>query len=236
MKEQTTNRNKVFCVLGLSTFGTRTAINLCENGAQVLVIDKNEEKIKSIANKVTRAVQADVLDEEVMKSLGVLDIDVAIIGLKDLFDVSVLLVQFLKESGVKTIFAQVDSNAKEKVLRKLGATTVVFPERDIAEKISQNLLIPSIVDHIPLGSDASIVELKCPQKYIGKSLIELDLRKKYEIHIIGIKSREDKKNIVVTRIAPAPGNIFRKGDIMLVLGHAKKLNKFTREIEENNKQ
>ena len=230
MKNNTTSKNKLFCVLGLSNFGTRTAINLCENGAQVLVIDKDQEKINSIADKVTRAIQADVLDDEVMKSIGVTEIDIAIVGIKNSFDVSVLLVQFLKQSGVSRIVAQVDSNAKASVLKKLGATTIVFPERDIAEKVAQNLLVPSIVDHIPIGSDAAVIELKCPKKYIGKTLIELDLRKKYGVNIIGIKS-DNGSQAVPANIAPAPNDVFKIGDIMLVLGHTKDLDKFTKEID-----
>ena len=231
MKNNNTYKNKLFCVLGLSTFGTRTAINLCESGAQVLAIDKDGEKINGIADKVTRAIQADVLDDEVMKSIGISDIDIAIIGMKYSFDVSVLLVQYLKESGIKEIVAQVDSNAKAVVLKKLGATTIVFPERDIAEKVSKSLLVPSIVDHIPIGSEAAVIEIKCPQKFVGKSLIELEIRKKFGVSIIGIKSKVGNKP-ETANIAPAPNDVFHSGDIMLVLGPTKCLDRFTAEIEE----
>jgi trk system potassium uptake protein TrkA len=216
-----------YAVLGLSTFGYQMAVNLTREGAQVLVIDEDENVIQRISDYVAKAVVADLSNERTLQTLGVFEVDAAIVSMPDHFDITVLVTHCLQREGVEEILAQVESEAQAGALRAVGATRVIFPERDIAERTVRELISPTIADRIPLGKDVSIIELPCPDEWNRKTLVELRLRTRFHIYVIGIKKEtgdEDTREKI--DILPVPDHPLRAGDTLLVLGRTDHLEKF----------
>ena len=221
-----------YCILGLSTFSARAAAALSRSGAQVLVIDHDEAVIQKISGQVAKAVCADVLDREVLNSLHVPDYDVVIVGLRHDFGVAVLAVDYLRKAGIKRIVVQVDSDEEAQAISVVGATDVIFPERDAADRLAKALTVPGLLEQVGLSEDAGIVEVKTPPSFVGKSLIELGIRERYHVHVIGIKSTPAPGGKSRTLIAPPPDVKLRPQDVMLVLGNVKNLTAFTAAIAE----
>jgi len=223
-----------FAVLGLSKFGFRTAVSLFNLGAKVVAVDRNESLVQKISTNVTKAVCADVLDKEILEYVGVPYVSVAIIGLRHAFDVAVLLVNYLKRhTNVERIVAQVDTDEKAEALRILGVDTVVFPEKDIADRVVKQLTMPDLVEHISISPEATIIEVPCPDSFVGRSLTELEIRNRYNIYVIGIKRYFPERIEPEVMIAPGPDTRFQAGDTMLLLGSTKNLIVFTQNL--NNK-
>ncbi len=226
--------SKAYIVLGLSEFAYSTAVQLARSGEQVVVVDRNEALIQRIADDVTRAVCADVEDTEVLEELGIQDFDVAIIGMARHFDVSVLLVHYLKRIGVPHIIAQVNSDAAAEAIKVVGATEAVFPERDSARRIANSLLFPGLLDRIDVAEDSVIVEIATPARFVGKTIKDLDIRRKFHVYVIGIKRCSPKDGKCRTIVAPPPDTAFTAGDTMLVLGKRKSVNSFVTAVESFN--
>ena len=206
-----------FAVLGLSRFGYRTAAGLYDAGARVIAIDRDDAVVQRIAQQVTKAFQADALDLDVMEHLGA-------------FDASVLLAYHIRENTqVGRIIAQVDTEQKGAALRVLGVDEVVLPETDIADRLVKRLTLPSVVERIPLSDTAAVIEFEVPTTFVGKSLAELDVRRRYMVHVIGIKRREAGAEEETLHVAPGPELKFRSKDRMLVLGETTALEKFANE-------
>ncbi len=221
-----------YAVLGLSKFGYRVAVSLSSMGNKVIVVDRDERIIQKIADSVMKAVCANIMDYEVLEQIGVFSVDTVIIGFRRAFDVAVLLVNHLKRhTDVNTIIAQVDTDEKQEALRLLGVDLTVFPERDRADRLVQQLTMPNLVDHIPLASNAAIIEVPCPKKFEGKSLIELKIRTVYNIYVIGIRHKGASETQQDVLIAPPPDFRFRKGDILILLGDTESLRNFTQDID-----
>jgi len=218
---------KMYAVLGLSKFGYRLAVSLYKAGATVIAIDKNESLVQQISSEVTTARVADLLNWEVLEQVGVLKVDTVIIGTRHAFDVATLLTYKLKKQGnIKNLIVQVDSDEKAETLKLIGADIVVFPEKDIADKLYKQLTSPNLVDHISLTSDAGIIEVPAPKNFIGKSLVELKIRNEYDVYVVGVKHKADNKESSDITIAPSPNEIFKEGDTLLLLGKIEKLEKF----------
>jgi len=219
-----------FGVLGLSKFGYRTAMGLFRAGATVIAVDTNEHLVEKISQNVTKAVTADAMDFEVLERIGIFDVDVAIIGFRSSFDATVLLTNRIrKDTRVSRIIAQVDTDEKEEVLRLMGADIVVFPERDIADRLVKRLAMDNLVEHIPLSPDVSIIEVPVPEDFIGKSLAELKIRAKHHVYVLGIQRKKPDKEKEDVLISPPADTSFLPGDTMLVLGKIENLRKFTRD-------
>jgi len=212
-----------FAVFGLSKFGYQAAVSLSEAGADVIVIDVSEELIQKISGQVTRTICADVLNADVLEKTGALGVDVAIIGLREAFDDTVLLITHLKKSPqIKKIISLVDSDDKGDVLRQLGVDQIIFPEHDSAQRLVRQLTIPHLLDEITLTHEASLIELDIPDDYAEKSLAELNIRAQYHIYVIGvIRKIENGKPILIA--APDPEMKLVKGDRMICMGSSEKL-------------
>ncbi len=223
--------NKTYCVLGLSKFGHSMATSLFELGATVIAVDRNEPLIQKTSSNVTKAICADVMDWDVMNHVGVPQADIAIIGLPHDFDVTVLLVLYLNKAGVPEIIAQVDSEEKAEALMLLGVRRVVWPEKDIADRLVKQLAVPSLVEQISISPDVALVEVPCPAQFVGKTLIDLKIRQRYNVYVIGLKRPSLKvKDHFKTIIAPKATMRFQEGDTMLALGKTKDLVHFTDSI------
>jgi trk system potassium uptake protein TrkA len=217
-------------VVGLGIFGAAVAKTLTEKGCEVLAIDEDEEKVKEISEIVTQAVQADATDEKTLRSLGVDKMDMAIISTGENMEASILVTLLMKELGVKTIVAKAVSPSHGTVLRRIGATRVVFPERDTGVRLAESLATPSILEHIELSPEYSILEVHAPKSFIGNSLREINVRAKHGVIIIAIKRKlpyltetgesDFKEEILIT---PEADEEVADGDILVVLGPNKKI-------------
>lgn len=181
---------KSFVVFGLGEFGQSVALTMVKNGYDVLAVDKRTDRVQEIADHVTRALRADATDLEVMKSLGVETMDGAIVGIGGSLEASILITIAAKECGVPYVLAKAKDAIEEKVLRRVGADEVVFPERAMGIRIGQNLSSGNFTDIIELSSSFSMVEMKIPAYWEGRTLRELNLRV-MGLNIIGRKKGDD---------------------------------------------
>lgn len=204
---------KQFLVIGAGRFGLSIAKNLYNMGHDVMVIDKREEVLNEIADSVTHAVRGNAADERTIKSIGVRNFDVAVISMGSDIQSSILIAIILKEAGVKQVVAKAQNELHAKVLYKVGVDKIVFPERDMGAKIAQSLVSSNIMDYIELSPEYSIVEITPLGKWIGKSLIELDIRSKYGANIMAIKKGPD------INISPLASTIIEEGDVLIVIGN-----------------
>ncbi|WP_143416079.1 TrkA family potassium uptake protein [Geobacillus sp. E263] len=209
-----------YAVIGLGRFGSSLATTLHQAGNEVLAIDRNEERIEEYKDHVTYAVVADSTDEEALKSVGIRNFDAVIVAIGDDIQASILTVLILKELDVKKVVAKAINKRHGQVLYKVGADWVVFPERDMGERVATQLMSPNVLDYIELAKDYSIKEVKVPPSMIEKNLRELNLRARFNITVIAIIS--DGK----VSISPSPDRIIKEGDILVVIGENKDLDRF----------
>jgi len=216
-----------FAVIGLGRFGLSVARTLTEQGCQVLAIDKDEELVQDASEFVTEAVQVDSTDEKALKAVGLKNVDVAVVGIGTNLEASILTTLTLKEMGVQEIVARAVTEEHGKVLEKVGATKVVFLERDMGMRVANSLVSPSIIEHIYLSPEFSIMETIAPQVFMGKSIGELDIRAKYGLTIIGVR-KKDQGDIKVCElnISPKADYVIKQGDVLILLGSNENLEKF----------
>lgn len=208
-----------FCIIGCGRFGATVANKLTELGCEVMVIDTDEETIQNISNDVTYAVQADATDENSLKSIGVRNFDVVIISIGENIQSSILVTLMVKELGIKHIVAKAQNELHGKVLSKIGANRIVYPEKEMGIRIAKNLVSDNILDYIELAPDYSIMEVLAIDEWLGKNLMEIDMRAKYGVNVMAIKHGTDI-NIAVTA-----DNMIKEGDILVVIGHNDDLKK-----------
>jgi trk system potassium uptake protein TrkA len=206
---------KSYVVVGMGRFGSEVARQLYASGCDVLAIDTDETMIQQISNDVTQAVVANAQDKDVLKALGVKDVDCAIIAIGANLAASVLCTMNMKELGVPYIVCKVHDETHRSVLEKLGADRTVIPEKEIAVRLAKSLSAPNVLDYIELSDDFGIVEVPAPQSWMEKSLKELNVRANYGINVIAIKHDG--------RINAFPGADYRfvPGDVLVVLGDSK---------------
>ncbi|NMB12726.1 MAG: TrkA family potassium uptake protein [Firmicutes bacterium] len=200
-----------YVVIGLGRFGTSVAQTLYQMGCEVLAIDSDEEKVQAMANIVTHAVQADATDESAMRALGLRNFDVAIVSIGDI-QASILATLVLKEMGIKRLVAKALSELHGRVLEKIGADRVIYPERDMGMRVAHNLVSGSIVDYVELAPGYSIIEVAAHGEYTGRSLKNLDLRARYGVSIMAIK----RGNQVI--VAPGANDYIESGDTLIAIG------------------
>ncbi|WKV08500.1 TrkA family potassium uptake protein [Thermoanaerobacterium sp. CMT5567-10] len=210
---------KQFVVIGLGRFGSSVATTLYSLGCDVLAIDSSEERVQRISDSVTRAVQADATDEKVLRSLGVRNFDVAIIGTGTDIQTSLMVTLMVKELGVKTVVAKALNELHAKVLLKIGADRVIFPEKEAGIKLAHSLTSSNILDFIELSPEYNIVEIMALRDWIGKSLNELKLRQRFGLNIIAIKRENNIK------ITPSADDIIMEGDNLFVIASIDSINK-----------
>jgi len=210
-----------FAVIGLGSFGSNVAKTLSNKGNEVLVIDKDKDKVEDVKGFVSHAVHMDSANKENLQALGLQEMDVVVVSLGPEMESSILTVLFLHEIGAKRIVAKALTEDHAKILEAVGATEVIYPEKDMAIKTALRLNSPNILEYLPLISGISIQEIAPPEKFIGKSLKELDLRNKYGIQVIAIKEVITEK----TTFIPKADFVIKDSDILVVMGEEKQLAK-----------
>ena len=203
-----------FLIIGLGRFGAALAKELCRLGHEVIAVDKNEDAVSKIADYVTHSIVADVRDEEVLRSIGARNLDHAIVAFSDNIQDNILITLMLKEIGVKDVISKGGNALHVKVLKKIGADRIVFPETDMGIRLAQTISSGNIIDFIEISDNYSIIETNSPRKWIGNSIKKLDIRAKYGINILSIKS-QDGRTISIT---PSPDYVIKAGDVLVVVG------------------
>ena len=208
---------KDFLVIGLGQFGMSVAKTLARQGYGVIAIDKNKEHVQEIAEDVEYAVVGDGTDPQLLETLGLERLDAAVIAVTNDMETSIMATITVKEMGVRKVVVKAISDMHEKIVLKLGADSVVFPERFMGEHTAKNLTAGSFVDLVELSPEITIAELAVKKEWIGKSLIDLSFRKDYQINVVAVKE-DDKINV-----SPEPNKPLREGQILVVIGSYKSL-------------
>lgn len=203
---------KSFIVIGLGRFGNEVAKSLCRQGCEVLAIDVNNDLVQQISEDVTQAVVGDGQDKEILRALDAKSFDCGIVAIGDNLGASVLATMNLKELGVSYVVSKASDETHKQVLAKLGADRVVIPEKENANRLAKSLSSTNVLDYIELSDDYGIIDTPAPEKWDGKSLIELNVRAKLGVNILAIKR---DGNITVS---PAADYKILKGDVLVVLG------------------
>ena len=211
---------KQIAILGLGRFGRALARTLVDMGHDVMGVDANEAVVEKMAPVLTNCVQADVMDEQTLLSLGVTNFDIVVVGIGNSdMQASIFTTLMLKEMGVEHVVCKVSSNKHARILLKLGADRVVYPERDMGMRFAHSIAQSDVLEFIELSEEYSMMEINAPKYLIGKSLKESDVRSKYNINIVAIKRG---KKIMVN---PSPDAVLEQGDVLLAIGETQALTK-----------
>ena len=207
-----------FAVFGLGRYGTALAKELVQSGADVLAVDSDKDIVNSVVQDIPLSKCADVTDPEVIKQLGISNVDVVVIAMATNLEASVMATMLCKEAGVKTVIAKCGSEMECKILSKIGADQVIFPEKESGVRLAKKLVNFGLVDLVELSKDASLFELKVRPEWVGKSLIELNLRKKYGFNVVAIFENEEVNTYI------APDRPLDDSMRLIVIGNHAKLN------------
>ena len=211
--------HKSYAVFGLGRYGLAVAKELVNNGVEVLAVDSEESIINSAIADIPFCKCADVTDPEVIARLGIADIDTVIICMANNLEASVMAVTLCKEAGVKNVIAKCANKMHQKILLRVGADEVVFPENESGVRLAKNLLSSGFIDMISLSKEVSMLEIDVKEEWIGKNLIELNLRKKYGFNIVAIKKGE-KVSVTVN-----PEQVLDGDTTLIVIANTAKLGK-----------
>ena len=203
---------KSYVVIGLGRFGTTLARQLCELGGQVLAMDVRSDLVQQVAEDVTHAVVGDAQDKEVLRALGVRDMDCAIIAIGDNLAASVLITMNLKELEVPFVICKAHDETHRRVLEKLGVDKVIIPEKEHAQRLARSLNSHNVLDYIELSEEYGILEVPAPKSWIGKTLRELDVRAKLGVNIIAVENGDK------TNVSPSADYRIGEKDTMVILG------------------
>jgi len=208
-------------VIGLGIFGSQLARQLYDNGIEVVAIDKNRDVVQRIKDHSTKAVLADATDKEVLESIGIDAGDTVVISFGEDLSASTLLTLHLKELKVRTIIVKVPNEDHKRILLKVGASEAIIPEREMANRVARGIISPNVLEYLPISDEYTIVELAPPSSFIGKSLAELDLRKRYQLQVIAIRDVLLEK----LQMVPRASSIIKDRDVLVIIGKEEDIRK-----------
>lgn len=217
------SKSRSFAIIGLDRFGQTLATNLARTGHQVLVIDPDDNLVTALSDIVTNAVVGDPTNDAVLRAAGVHEYDCAVIATASRLSDSVLTTINLKDLGVGQIVARAASDQHGRVLEKLGVDMVVFPERDMGEKLVGILDRNNVLEYIEFSDRHSIVEIPVPENWIGKSIAQLDIRREYNVTVLAVNNPEGGMDIT-----PDPSKPFSSGETIALLGENEAIDKITK--------
>ena len=211
--------NKTYAVFGLGRYGLAVAEELVNNGAEVLAVDIDQHNVNKAIETIPVCKCADITEPEVIKRLGIPNIDVVIVAMASNLEASVMAVTLCKEAGVGTVIVKCGNEMHQKILSRVGADRVIFPEKESGVRLAKTLLTSGFSEMIELSNEVSMVEIGVRDEWVGKSLIELSLRKKYDINVVAIRNHEE----ISTTIDPMLP--LKKGMELIVIANTSKLKK-----------
>ncbi len=210
---------KTYAVFGLGRYGIAVARELVSSGAEVIAVDADERIVNAAADELPVCKCADITDPEVIRQLGIANADVVIVAMANNLEASVMAVTLCKEIGVKTVIAKSANEMHQKILTRVGADKVVFPENESGIRLAKNLLSSGFVDMVSLAKNVSMIELDVRKEWLGKNLIELNLRKKYSINVVAVR-RGDMVSVDIDPHAP-----LKEEDNLIVIADPERLAK-----------
>lgn len=215
-------KRKQFLVVGLGRFGCAVAETLCQKGEEVLGVDRRMDLVEDMKDRITQAVQLDAMDSDALVALGVQDFDVAFVTVGSDIKASGTITMLLKEMGVKQVIAKASDDFHGRMLEKLGADKILFPERDMGRRIAHNLVSGNIVDYLELSPDFSMAEILPEPGWVGKTLKDLDMRSRMGVNVVAIRNGE------VLNAMPTMNTVIEANDVILVVTSEENLNKLKR--------
>jgi trk system potassium uptake protein TrkA len=227
------NKNKQIGIIGLGVFGTNMAKALSKENCEVIAIDISEDRIKTVSDILTNVAQADATDEKILKELAFNEMDYVVIAIGNNLEASILITMLLKNMGLKNVIVKANSSLHAKVLMRVGADKIIFPEKDEAEKLAKSLISSNIIDMINFSETYSLVEMKCPKCLNGKKLIDSDIRNKFGLNVVAIRKKQpfitdsgDTDFKETLNISPDPDDIIEEGDSLVIIGENNNIEKF----------
>jgi len=178
-----------FAVIGLGRFGSRLATNLAQTGVEVIAIDRDREIVEELRDQVTLAIALDATDEQALKIQGIDQVDCAVVGIGQNFEANALATALLKSLRVRRVVARARNRMQARILQRIGADGIVSPEDESADRWSHRLLAPYLIEHVEIGSGYALVQIRTPELWVGRTLVELDVRSKHNVTIVAIKRR-----------------------------------------------
>jgi trk system potassium uptake protein TrkA len=222
-----------YAVIGLGRFGRRLAVLLAEAGAEVVAVDRRRDIVEQVRDSVTLAVCLDSTDENALKAQGIEKVDVAIVGIGTAFEDSALTTVVLKQLGIPRVLSRATTSIRARILKRIGADDIINPERESADRWRNRLLAPVIMERIELAEGHSLTQIAAPQSFVGKTLDQLDVRKKYKINVVAIRrtrAETDAEGVKRTRqfviSVPMADTRIESGDILLLIGSDEAMNSF----------
>ena len=207
-------KNRSFCIIGLGRFGMTLTDELIDRKHEVMVIDADPDTVNAMAERVSNAVIGDATNEVLLRSSGATDYDVIVIALSEPMDDSILVTLMLKDMGAKHVIARANSDLHKRILEKIGADQIIFPEKDMGEKVAHMISNSNVVEYFEFSDDYSIVTMNVPRSWIGKNMIDLAIRRKYGVSVIAVKNNADDK----MHVSPPPQREFIEGDFVTLMG------------------
>lgn len=212
---------KQFLIIGLGRFGASIARTLSRAGHNVIGIDQSEDRIQRVAAEINDALKCNATDAEILESLSIRDFDATIVAIGEKYiQNSILVTLILKEKGSKKIIAKAGTQTQGRVLSKVGADVIVYPEKDMGERVAKNLISTNVLDFLEIGPEISIIEIITPKLMVGQNLIELNLRHKYGITIIAVKNNKNE-----IKSPPDINYRFQPDDVVTLIGENRQLKK-----------
>ena len=211
--------SRSYAVIGLGQFGMTEALTLADAGCDVLAIDDREENVQDIAEKVSYAVKADVKEPGILQSVGVQNVDVAVIAVAENMEASIIAAMQVKELGVPFVMAKAMNALHGRILEKIGADKVIYPEQSMGVRVARNLLSSGFLDTFELSPEFSMAEFKIPDSWVGKTLRDLKIREKSKINLVGLKQGND------VDINPNPAEPLPADCTVMAIGKNEDLNK-----------
>lgn len=212
---------KRFAVIGLGHFGFHAAKALFEDGNEVVAIDTDKARVQEISPHATEAIVLDATDKEALRTLGLDRMDGVIVSVGTKISTSTLICLYLQEIGVKSILVKALDEDHEKILKRVGATVIIHPERDMALRVARGLSTPNVLDFIPLAKDFDLVQVVPPREFLGKSLAQLNLRARHNVQIIAVKELTPENMV----LAPPADFVVKSSDLLIMLGRSQDINK-----------
>jgi len=221
-----------YLIVGLGIFGRELAISLIEKGAEVIVADERMELVEEIQDMVTYAIRLDARDERALSSIGVEDIDVAVVCIGEDFEANLLAAVNLKNLGVKKVVARASNPTHQKILKAVNIDLIISPEFEAAERLSYRLFHTGLLDITFMGGDTVAAKIKIPELFVGKTPAQLELRAKYGVNLIAIHSpqpdKDGKKLPLLINNNPQADTVFNKDDILVLIGNNRDLQKLSK--------
>ncbi|BAT71092.1 trk system potassium uptake protein TrkA [Thermosulfidibacter takaii ABI70S6] len=222
---------KYFAVIGIGRFGYSVAKTLTEMGCQVLAIDKSEERLRQLEGVVTQVVQADATDEKALRAAGIKDVDAVIVAIGQNMEASILVSLILKELGVPYIVSKAINRLHAKVLERIGCDRVVLPEEEMGIRVARSLVSPNVMDELDLSEKVRIYEIKVPGVITGKTLGELDFRKRFGLNVVAVKSKDGS-----LETSPTADTMLKEGDYIFVIGDEESMEDFEKQLKKMEKK